>query len=105
MPIKDTQIVDADEGELISLEIPFMVMNGDGKPHEETLHLKYRPPTEERTMGRTNAQQLADIIAEWNVVDADDNPVPPTYEYFAAKPARYVRRLADAISADYFPKL
>jgi hypothetical protein len=98
MPIREDQIPEADADELIPLDIPFKLRDGS----TETLSLKYRPLTEERTFGKSLAAQLAAVVAEWNAVDAEDKPVAPDYAYFAGKPTPYLQKLTEAISGDFF---
>lgn len=102
MPIKESEIVEADAEVLYDLDIPVRVKNDDGSTHEEKLSLKYRALTEERTSGLTFAAQLANVIAEWNVVGDGDKPVAPDFTYFAGKPLPYLRKLSEAISSDFF---
>jgi hypothetical protein len=98
MPIAVDEIEEADSEALYDLAVPVKLKGG----REGAINLKYREPTTERAVG-SNAFILAQMVAEWDVVDAEGKPVAPDYAYFSKRPFTYLEKLLEAITEDYSP--
>lgn len=93
------EVEDAKTEVLYPLEIRFRVKR-EGQDETDVLKLKYRPITQEMAslLLRNTAKALALIIAEWEAEE------PLTEEFLAGRPMRFLNRLAEEITSDYFPK-
>lgn len=97
MPIREDEIEEADSEKLYPLAITFG-SNGTAR----TVNIEYRAPTTERVTQPTAAARVAALIAKWDVLGKDDQPLEPSLAYWMSKPITYVTRFQEEIEADFF---
>lgn len=102
---KLTDIPDADPETTYPLAVRFPAGKGADSRDDVVINLKYRALTDERvTRLGAQSEQLAAVIAEWDLTDEKGKAIAPTVEFFQSRPVRFRNVLERAISEDYFPK-